>query len=262
TIGGATSQPQIGAGQPPQEQSTPTVTPTDAAAAQATTPPDSPTSTPAAVATQASEGTVAEEGTSEAAGATAIVEPIPDLDGEAVLEEIRNTVEGDEPEFGPFSGEVSQSVGSIDIDSAGVSVENFYTTVRFTNPASPDAPDHPWDVLIGFWHGGGDDQIRVVVASDGTWSAAQGTARPTVSGDATSVQLGPARGNVIELAVVDGTGYLAINGEFVEAFAVPGSPQPGDIWIASGTFPENVQPGIETLFSDWTVWSLDSEPAG
>jgi hypothetical protein len=178
-------------------------------------------------------------------------------EGAATLDELRSSVESAEPDFGPESGEVVQGVGSIDIESASVDVENFYTSVRFSNPASADDPDHPWDVLIGFWHGGGDDQIRLVVSSDGTWSAAQGTARPIVTGSADSILLGPARGNVIELAVQDGIGYLAINDEFVASFEVPGSPQAGDIWIASGTFPENVQPGVETLFSDWSVWSLD-----
>ncbi len=177
--------------------------------------------------------------------------------GTSLLESVRAGVEGQEPAFGPSSGEVTQGVGSIDIESAAVSVENFYTTVRFSNPASADEPDHPWDVLIGFWHRGGDDQIRLVVSSDGAWSAAQGTARPTVSGTADNILLGPARGNEIELAIVDGTGHLSINGEFVASFAVPGTPQPGDIWIASGTFPENVQPGIDTPFSGWSVWELD-----
>lgn len=253
TIGGTTSQPQIGAEQTAQEQSTATATTADANAGQATAEPVPATATPEVL---------TEVGTAVVSTATPEVTPVAEIDGAAALDDIRDQVEGAEAVFGPSSGDVSQSVGSIDIESAGVSVENFYTTVRFTNPASPDDPDHPWDVLIGFWHEGGDDQIRVVVASDGTWSAAQGTARPTVSGEASSVQVGPARGNVIELAVVDGTGYLAINGEFVSAFAAPGSPQPGDIWIASGTFPENVQAGVNTLFSEWTVWSLDGEPAG
>jgi hypothetical protein len=178
-------------------------------------------------------------------------------EGAARLDELRSQVESAEPEFGPSSGEVTQGVGSIDIESASVAVENFYTTVRFSNPASAEEPDHPWDVLIGFWHSGGDDQIRLVVSSDGTWSAAQGTARPIVTGSAGNILLGPARGNVIELAVENGIGYLAINDEFVASFEVPGSPQEGDIWIASGTFPENVQPGVDTPFSDWSVWSLD-----
>ncbi|MBX3070643.1 MAG: hypothetical protein KF883_09125 [Thermomicrobiales bacterium] len=253
-IGGATSQPQIGAGQAAQAETTPTAAAPQDPAAQSTSESEEAAST--------SES----EGTTPIPEATAIsspeVSPVAEIDGEAVLEELRVQVADQDPVFGPESGDVVQGVGSIDIESSGVSVEDFYTSVRFTNPASATDPDHPWDVLIGFWHEGGDEQVRVVVASDGTWSAAQGTARPTVSGEATSIDLGPARGNVIELAVVDGTGYLAINGEFVAAFAAPGAPQPGDIWIASGTFPENVQPGEKTLFSDWSVWSLDEGPAG
>lgn len=250
-IGRSTSQPQIGTGQSAQGDVTPTSVSTPDAAAQST-------STPANSAATA-ETEVLESPTSEA---TAILSPIAEADGAAVLAEIRTQIEDQEPDFGPASGEVIQGVGSIDIESSGVSVEDFYTSVRFTNPASADDPNHSWDVLIGFWHEGGDDQVRLVVSSDGTWSAAQGTARPTVTGEAGSIVLGPARGNVIELAVVNGTGYLAINGDFVAAFAAPGTPAPGDIWIASGTFPENVQAGEETLFSEWSVWSLAEGPAG
>ncbi|CAN5677659.1 hypothetical protein BH23CHL5_BH23CHL5_11920 [soil metagenome] len=187
------------------------------------------------------------------------VEPVTEADAAATLESLRQQVTDSEPAFGPAAGAVTQGIGAIDIESASVSVENFYTTVRFSNPASPNAPDHPWDVLIGFWHTGGDNQVRVVVSSDGTWSAAEGTARPTVSGNASSILLGPARGNEIELAVLDGIGYLTINDSFVGSFAVPGTSRPGDIWIASGTFPENVQEGIDTPFSGWNVWSVESE---
>jgi hypothetical protein len=175
------------------------------------------------------------------------------------LASIRQEVDGQEPEFGPEAGTVTQGIGAIDIAIANVAVEDFYTAVRFSNPSSPTAPDHSWDVVIGFWHTGGDNQVRVVVASDGSWSAAEGTARPIVNGSADSILLGPARGNDIELAVRDGVGYLAINGEFVARFDVPGTPRPGDIWIASGTFPENVQQGIVTPFSGWTVWTLEGE---
>ncbi|CAN5672058.1 hypothetical protein BH23CHL4_BH23CHL4_00040 [soil metagenome] len=228
------------------------------AAPAATTPPDEP-SRPVSVSPVAESPISEIVSTPEAAGSPVPASPealAPD-DGAALLDELRGRLEPEEPDFGPSSGIVTQGVGSIDIESATVSVEDFYTTVRFSNPASADAPDHTWDVLIGFWHSGGDDQIRLVVSSDGAWSAAQGTARPIVTGSASSVLLGPARGNVIELAVVDDIGYLAINGEFEASFEVPGSPQPGDIWIASGTFPENVQPGVDTPFSDWSVWSLD-----
>ncbi len=180
-----------------------------------------------------------------------------DLDQQPALSAIADAALINAPIAGPTSGSVTQGLGSIDIASADVDVGNFYTTVRFSNPASADDPEHPWDFVIGFWHRGGDDQIRLVVASDGTWSIAEGTSRPIINGTVSNLALGPARGNDVELAVEDGRGYLSINGEFAGAFDIPGVPQTGDIWIASGTFPENVQEGIETPFSDWTVWSLD-----
>ena len=52
-------------------------------------------------------------------------------------------------------------------------------------------------------------------------------------------------------------GYLSVNGEFVDAFEIPSEPAAGDLWLASGTFPENAQEGVETPYSDWTIWSLE-----
>jgi hypothetical protein len=175
----------------------------------------------------------------------------------AIFDEIVASVQNEEPLSGPDAGQLVQAIGSLDIASADVITSNFYTTVRFANPANAEDPDHPWDIVIGFWHTGGDNQMRLVIASDGTWSLAIGTARPIINGIVTNLNLGEARGNDVELAVLDGTGYLAVNGEFVDAFEIPSDPSAGDIWLASGTFPENAQEGVETLFSDFTVWSLE-----
>ncbi|TXG81908.1 MAG: hypothetical protein E6R14_07295 [Thermomicrobiales bacterium] len=178
-------------------------------------------------------------------------------DEAAAFDEIVASTDGQDPLSGPDSGTLTQAIGSLDIASAGVITSNFYSTVRFSNPANAAAPDHPWDIVIGFWHTGGDSQMRVVISSDGTWSLASGTARPILTGTVDNLNLGEARGNDIGLAVLDGTGYLSVNGEFVDAFVIPAAPSAGDIWLASGTFPENAQEGVETPYSDWTIWSLE-----
>jgi hypothetical protein len=183
--------------------------------------------------------------------------PEPEAAPELSMEEIQEQVADTEPTFGPIAGSVDQLIGSMDVEMAGVSVQDFYTSVRFSNPASPDDPEHPWDVVIGFWHLGGDDQVRLIISSDGTWSIALGTARPFQTGTASGLVLGPARGNVIDFAVVGTTGYLQINGEDAGTIEIPATPIEGDIWIASGSFPENVQEGVPTPFSAWSVWNLN-----
>lgn len=184
-------------------------------------------------------------------------EASPEASEERSFDDILASVEESEPIFGPEAGSVDQVIGSMDVEMAGVSVQDFYTSVRFSNPASPDEPDHPWDVVIGFWHTGGDDQVRLIISSDGVWSLALGTARPIETGSAPGLVLGAARGNVIDFAVVGTTGYLQINGEFVTTIDIPADPVEGDIWIASGSFPENVQEGIPTPFSAWSVWAIE-----
>ncbi len=217
--------------------------------------------------------TLGEPATPEEVVPTATASPVPDetevveespiadvgttADEATTFDEIVASIEGEEPLSGPDSGTLLQAIGSLDIASADVITTNFYSTVRFSNPANASDPEHPWDIVIGFWHTGGDSQLRLVISSDGAWSLAVGTARPIVTGTVDNLNLGAARGNDVALAVLDGTGYLSVNGEFVDAFEIPSEPVAGDIWIASGTFPENAQEGVETPYSDFTIWSLE-----
>ncbi len=176
---------------------------------------------------------------------------------ETTFQQIVESTASESPLTGPKSGELTQAIGSLDIASAQVITENFYSTVRFSNPDNSEAPDHPWDIVLGFWHTGGDNQVRLVIASDGGWSLALGTARPILNGAIDNLNLGEDGDNEIGLAVLDGIGYLSVNDAFVTSFEIPSQPRAGDLWLASGTFPENAQEGVQTSYSDWTIWSLE-----
>ena len=220
-----------------------------------------PTASPAPEVTEepATEEAVTEEATAETGAEAASPEAsaVAGDEGKAAFDAIVASVDGETPLSGPDDGALTQAIGSLDIASAGVITSNFYSTVQFANPANQDDPDHPWDIVIGFWHTGGDDQVRLVIASDGTWSLALGTARPMLNGTIDNLNLGEDGVNDIGLAVLDGTAYIDINDQFITSFEIPSEPSAGDIWLASGTFPENAQEGVETSFSDWTIWSLE-----
>jgi outer membrane biosynthesis protein TonB len=216
-----------------------------------------PTPTASPASEQPEEATAETSPVASAELASPEASPVSQEEAAAAFQTILDSTDGVDPLKGPLSGSLTQAIGSLDIASAGIITENFYSSVRFSNPANADDPDHPWDIVIGFWHTGGDDQVRLVIASDGTWSLALGTARPILNGTVDNLNLGEARGNDIGLAVLDGTAYISINDEFVTSFEIPSQPQAGDIWLASGTFPENAQEGIETPYSDWTIWSLE-----
>ncbi len=216
-----------------------------------------PTPTASPAPEQPEEATAEVSPAASAESSSPEASPVSQEEAAAAFQAILDSTDGVDPLKGPLSGSLTQAIGSLDIASAGIITENFYSAVRFSNPANADEPDHPWDIVIGFWHTGGDDQVRLVIASDGTWSLALGTARPILNGTVDNLNLGEARGNDIGLAVLDGTAYISINDEFVTSFEIPSQPQAGDIWLASGTFPENAQEGIETPYSDWTIWSLE-----
>jgi hypothetical protein len=216
-----------------------------------------PTPTASPVQEQSGEATTEASPEASAESASPEASPVSQEEAAAAFQAILDSTDGAEPLKGPLAGSLTQAIGSLDIASAGVITENFYSTVRFSNPANADDPDHPWDIVVGFWHTGGDNQVRLVIASDGTWSLALGTARPILNGTVDNLNLGEARGNDIGLAVLDGTAYLSVNDEFLTSFEIPSQPNAGDIWLASGTFPENAQEGVETPYSDWTIWSLE-----
>ncbi len=211
--------------------------------------PVEPTATASPVPPPAEEATVA-------SASPESVSPSPE-EAAAAFQQIVDSVASENPLAGPQSGSLTQAIGSLDIANARVITANFYSTVEFSNPDNPEAPDHPWDIVLGFWHTGGNDQVRLVIASNGAWSLALGTARPILNGTIDNLDLGQDGKNDIGLAVLDGTGYLAVNGVFVASFDIPTEPRAGDLWLASGTFPENAQEGVQTSFSDWTIWSLE-----
>ena len=165
------------------------------------------------------------ESSGSAESASPEASPVSQEEAAAAFQAILDSTDGVDPLKGPLSGSLTQAIGSLDIASAGIITENFYSAVRFSNPANADEPDHPWDIVIGFWHTGGDDQVRLVIASDGTWSLALGTARPILNGTVDNLNLGEARGNDIGLAVLDGTAYISINDEFVTSFEIPSQPR-------------------------------------
>lgn len=208
--------------------------------------------TPAPPEPTATASPVREEST-----ATPETSPVAQDEQAVVFQQILDTTTSESALAGPKSGALTQAIGSLDIASAQVIVENFYSTVRVANPDNPAAPDHPWDIVLGFWHTGGDNQVRLVIASDGAWSLALGTARPILNGTIDNLHLGQDGENKIGLAVLDGTGYLAVNDTFITSFDIPSQPRAGDLWLASGTFPENAQEGVQTSYSDWTIWSLE-----
>ncbi|GIW04395.1 MAG: hypothetical protein KatS3mg059_1015 [Thermomicrobiales bacterium] len=155
---------------------------------------------------------------------------------------------------GPFAGVIEQRVGELDGFFAGVTAQDFYLRTEFVNPFP--ASEHIWDIGIAFRHTGSNQQLRLIIRSDGMWFATDGADAPFASGLAMGLRTGANESNVIELIAAGDEGYLAINGQFVARLDLSARVNPGDIWLGSGFFTDDVVTGALTSFTGFQVWPL------
>ncbi len=155
---------------------------------------------------------------------------------------------------GPFSGSVEQRVGELDGFFAGVMTQDFYVRAEFINPFP--ASEHIWDIGVAFRHTGPNQQLRLIIRSDGMWFATDGADAPYASGLATGLRTGANESNVVELIAAGDEGYLTINGRFVARLDLSMRETAGDIWLGSGFFADDVVTGATTSFTGFQVWPL------
>ena len=156
---------------------------------------------------------------------------------------------------GPFSGTIEQRLGELDGFFAGVFVRDFYLRAEFTNPS--DASEQPWDAGVAFRHTGPNEQTRLIITSDGLWFLTDGADSPYAGGIVSGLRTGAGETNAIEVFASGDVGYLIVNGRSVTPLDLSISDVAGEIWLGSGFFPEYVDVGAITEFSEFEVWSLD-----
>jgi hypothetical protein len=155
---------------------------------------------------------------------------------------------------GPISGGIEQRVGELDGYFAGVTTRDFYLRAEIINPFP--ASEHIWDIGVAFRHTGPNQQLRLIIRSDGMWFVTDGAEAPYASGLAMGLRTGANESNVIELIAAGDEGYLAINGRFVARIDISAREDTGDIWLGSGFFADDVVTGAITSFTGFQVWPL------
>ncbi|HEY8448390.1 MAG TPA: hypothetical protein VIL01_14920 [Thermomicrobiales bacterium] len=189
-----------------------------------------------------------------APGGTPVATPAGQVSAAVALARLRNQALSQAQLAGPFAGSVVQNIGTLNGFFAGVNARDFYVRVRFQNPYP--AYEHLWDVGIAFRHTAPDEHYRLVVRSDGTWLLANGAAPAEFFGPVPGLRTGPGQLNIIEMAVIGTTGYLAINGSFITTLDLSARLDAGDVWVGSGFYSDNAIQGVETLFDSFVVWPL------
>ncbi|MGH2534551.1 MAG: hypothetical protein ACRDJW_19985 [Thermomicrobiales bacterium] len=180
----------------------------------------------------------------------------PDPAGSALLDAGRAVAQQEQATYGPLSGNLTETgLGeSVQLESAGVDVADFYLRLRVTAPR--DVTEQPWDVGIGFRDAGENNQYRLTIASDGTWYYSVGVEAARRAGTFAGLETAAGAVNLIELVVEGTSAGLAVNGSHVATFVLEGGPASGNVWIAAGLYLIDAVSGATTAFEDFTIWSL------
>ncbi|MGD9712956.1 MAG: hypothetical protein AB7V46_12925 [Thermomicrobiales bacterium] len=155
---------------------------------------------------------------------------------------------------GPFAGVLTEATGTIDFAPAGVQVADFSASAAFGVPADLSVP---FSIAMGFRHTGGNDQLRLVIVSDGRWFLTVGNSPNIASGQLNNLVVTPGGVNTLMLSAQGISGTASLNGQAFATLDLSSWSSPGDIWIAAGLISETTLTGRVTQYRDFSVMSLE-----
>ncbi len=165
-------------------------------------------------------------------------------------------------DFGPESGELEHEDDDIiELIYADNSPQNFVVSADIGNPYSADKGG--WDFGIIFRQEEVDEELRLVIRSDGEWNLNNRAADDDQflqDGDVYDLlELAEDGGNQITLIALDDTGYFILNGEFVAELDISERPSAGNIALGTGFYAANEQEGFATSYENFSVWEVEPE---
>ncbi len=154
---------------------------------------------------------------------------------------------------GPLSGDLMFGPDVLATERAGIDAPDAYIRAEFANPEPmPDL----WDFGIGFRDSGGEEQLRLVVDSGGTWFFKDGLGEVIATGSVVDVDTSPSGSNMIEIVAVGDTGYFAFNERLAGELDLSARPDGGDVFVGAGFFAEDAASEGTTAYSGFEIWSL------
>lgn len=161
------------------------------------------------------------------------------------------------PSFGPSSGEMPHVEDEfLESVYADPSPADFIASATFTNPFVG-----AWDYGFIFRQLEADDEMRLVVHSDGFWNLNDRSGDEDIfvnEGDVSDLlDMSEGGQNELMLAAIGERGYFFLNGRFVAILDLANSTTAGDLAVATGFYADSEQPGASTIYTDFTVWPAD-----
>jgi serine/threonine protein kinase len=192
---------------------------------------------------------IAARETQAAETVSATTTPVPAAGGETSLR----------PLFGPTDGNLEHVVDSfIETHSAGIEVRDFLAQVTFANPFATTTGG--WDFGLIFRQAELDEEIRLVVRSDGVWNLndRRGDTDSFVNeGDVSGfLNLQANDRNRLMVITQGDRGYFFLNDNFMATLDLSARLTAGDISVGTGFYGSSEQEGASTAYTDFTVWPL------
>ncbi len=163
----------------------------------------------------------------------------------------------------PTSGELPHDPGdnTIEMYYPGISAADFVLNVHFLNPYPTEVGS--WDFGVTFRQEEPDEELRLVVRSDGLWNLNNRSLdgdefiqEGNVSG---ILDVQPNQANQLTLVVLGDAGVFFLNEEFIATLDLSARQDEGEIALGTGFYTTNERQGATTEYEDFAVWSL--EPA-
>jgi serine/threonine protein kinase len=157
--------------------------------------------------------------------------------------------------YGPVSGYLQHdpSDGLIEANGPDLEFKNFMAQVTLFTPFSTSKGS--WDYGFGFRDIGKNEDYRIILFSDKTWSFEKGLDTIT-SGEAPGMEIGENESNLVQLVAMDSQGWLFVNGYLVATLNLSALQDAGTVWVGTGFYKSSERVGEKTRYSDFLIWEL------
>ncbi len=159
--------------------------------------------------------------------------------------------------YGPENGRLLHDNDAfIETVYADVAPADFVMQVEMVNPYGTATGS--WDFGLIFRQSDVDDEMRLVVRSDGLWNLndrTPGTDNFLQDGDVSEwLDLASTGSNLFELIAIGEQGYFFLNGEFISELDLSSRINPGDIALGTGFYGVNERSGEVTAYNNFGLW--------
>lgn len=160
--------------------------------------------------------------------------------------------------YGPFSGSmVHDDDEFIETAYADPTPADFVMRVEMVNPYGPATGS--WDFGLIFRQGDVDEEMRLVVRSDGLWNLndrSPGADNFLQEGEVDFLDASEGGSNLFEIIAIGEQGYFFLNDQFVAALDLSTHPGGGNIALGTGFYGSNELVGQETRYNNFNLYSV------